>query len=418
VTTPSQPAADGLRRSEILDAAAKLFGSSGFRTSLQEIADACGILPGSLYHHFESKEAIVVELVKRYRAELDGIASHALEDLAAGGPRPVFDRVVALAEAITACAVRHRAALLQTFYDPPAGAGDELVRLAKRTPTAIDNAMLEILRAGRAGGYIRRDVDLTRLAEQLCQSMLHSGVGVLHRSPGGHQVPALKCRMLLEGLAVETTRGAELDRSEAFAAAEKVIASWGDGVEEEGRGALLKAAARAEFGRRGYEATTIRDIAQAAGMSTGMVYRLVGSKDELLTSIMGSYIAHVTASWDAVLASNSTPVEKLDALVWVDINVLDRFSDEFKIQLAWLRQSPPTASDLGHVARRLTLMQSLLAAGESSGRFRIAGSSAKIRAYCLLELTWMSENIVRAAGPRAALALARDTLLRGAAERS
>jgi len=55
----------GSRRTEILDTAAALFASSGLRTSLKEIADACGILPGSLYHHFESKEAIIVELVER-----------------------------------------------------------------------------------------------------------------------------------------------------------------------------------------------------------------------------------------------------------------------------------------------------------------------------------------------------------------
>ena len=41
---------DGGRRAEILDTAARLFASSGMRTSLKQIADACGILPGSLYH--------------------------------------------------------------------------------------------------------------------------------------------------------------------------------------------------------------------------------------------------------------------------------------------------------------------------------------------------------------------------------
>ena len=53
------------RRDEILDAAAEVFASSGVRASLKEIADASGILPGSLYHHFESKDAILVELVER-----------------------------------------------------------------------------------------------------------------------------------------------------------------------------------------------------------------------------------------------------------------------------------------------------------------------------------------------------------------
>ena len=52
---------DGTRRTEILQTAALLIATSGLRTSLQEIADAAGILPGSLYHHFESKEALLVE---------------------------------------------------------------------------------------------------------------------------------------------------------------------------------------------------------------------------------------------------------------------------------------------------------------------------------------------------------------------
>ena len=33
--------------------------------------------PGSLYHHFESKEAILVELLRRYHTDLDRIAEHA-----------------------------------------------------------------------------------------------------------------------------------------------------------------------------------------------------------------------------------------------------------------------------------------------------------------------------------------------------
>ncbi len=37
---------------------------------MREVAAASGILPGSLYHHFESKEAIAVELVEDFHAEL------------------------------------------------------------------------------------------------------------------------------------------------------------------------------------------------------------------------------------------------------------------------------------------------------------------------------------------------------------
>src|SRR5947209_8368176 len=86
---------DGARRDEILDAAASLFGSLGVHASLQQVAEACGILPGSLYHHFDSKDAIYIELVARYRAELDQIAERALDDSRVTSGPPL-EQVVAL----------------------------------------------------------------------------------------------------------------------------------------------------------------------------------------------------------------------------------------------------------------------------------------------------------------------------------
>jgi AcrR family transcriptional regulator len=70
-------AAGTVRREVILHAAAKLFAEKGVSAStVREIADAVGMLSGSLYHHFDSKasmvEAIIVDylddLRKRYAA--------------------------------------------------------------------------------------------------------------------------------------------------------------------------------------------------------------------------------------------------------------------------------------------------------------------------------------------------------------
>ena len=45
------------RKGQLLEEAARLFGARGYdRTSMRDIAAAFGILPGSLYHHFGSKE--------------------------------------------------------------------------------------------------------------------------------------------------------------------------------------------------------------------------------------------------------------------------------------------------------------------------------------------------------------------------
>jgi AcrR family transcriptional regulator len=409
---------DGARRTEILETAARLFASSGMRTSLKQIADACGILPGSLYHHFDSKDAIVVELIERYRIDLDEVAKQALDALE--GDQPVRDEVTALCEAIAACGARHRAAVLQSFYEPPSGASDQLVRVAQLTPAAIETAMLETLRLGRQTGDIRSGIDLETLAERLCETMLYISLAVFPDVPGAEQLPALRCRIMLDGVAVDPPDDATLDRSAASAAAQQAIDSWsGHDEDEDERVAHLRAVARAEFGRRGYEATTIRDIASAAGLSTGSVYRTVGSKEELLTSIMGALPSAVEAGWASVLASDATSVEKLDALMWVNINVVVRFSDEYNIQLAWIRESPPSTANLGSsFTARLRDLRSLLAQGTRAGELQVDGPSADIRAWAVFELLWMPEDIVGSLGPRGALRLIRETTLRGAARRS
>jgi AcrR family transcriptional regulator len=406
---------DGTRRTEILETAASLLASNGLRTSLKQIADACGILPGSLYHHFDSKEAIIVELIERYRADLDAVAERALDDLSDPGPA-ASERIATLVAAIAACAVRHRAAVLLTFYEPPTGAGDELLRVARRTPQAIETAMHETLRLGQETGYIRPGIDLSALADRLLQTMLYMNVGVFPDVPGAEALPTIRCRILLEGVAVTPPTDAELDASPAFAVARQVVASWAD-ADDEGHEKLakLRAVARTEFGRRGYEATTVRDIAAAADMSTGTVYRLIGSKDQLLASIMRSFDATGQPAWRRVLATDATSVEKLDALMWININVVTRFSDEYNICLAWFRESPPKALNLASTfAARLRDLKALIGQGVRAGEIRIEGPSADMRAWSLFDLTWMHENLVGELGPEAALGLARDTVLRGA----
>jgi AcrR family transcriptional regulator len=412
--------ADGTRRTEILETAASLIASSGLRTSLQEIADAAGILPGSLYHHFESKEAILIELIRRYHADLDRLGEIARPSPDPSDPKPVFERIGELGSAIARCAVRHRAALQLSFHEPPTHANQQLVLLAQRPPRAVQRAMLAALRAGRRRGSIRPGIDLATLADRICQTLLHVGLDVIRHDAGADQVASVLCRILLHGLASRPPSDARLDRSSALRAVNRVIATWSEESEARrgDKAAHVHAVARAEFGRRGYEATTIRDIASAAGLGLGTVHRLIGSKQELLASIMRSFGRKVAAGWISALRSDATPIEKLDALAWVDINALDRFRDEFSIQLAWMRQSPPDTPNPGwSFTTRLRQLRSLLTQGIRSGEIRIESPSTAVLARCVLDVLWIPENILRAAGSRGALLHARDTVLRGVAVR-
>ena len=81
------------RRDQILAIAAKLIASRGYSaTTVRDIADEAGILSGSLYHHFASKEAILEEILRSF---LDGLLVR-FESIAAegGGPRAVLDRLI------------------------------------------------------------------------------------------------------------------------------------------------------------------------------------------------------------------------------------------------------------------------------------------------------------------------------------
>ncbi|MGF2951037.1 TetR family transcriptional regulator KstR2 [Mycobacterium sp. THU-M116] len=68
------------RRGELLELAAAMFAERGLRaTTVRDIADGAGILSGSLYHHFSSKEEMVDEVLRgfldwlfaRYREIMD-----------------------------------------------------------------------------------------------------------------------------------------------------------------------------------------------------------------------------------------------------------------------------------------------------------------------------------------------------------
>jgi AcrR family transcriptional regulator len=416
------------RRAEILDTAAAVFASSGYvATSLKDIADACGIQAGSLYHHFDSKEAIVIELVARFQAEMASIGDAALtlaseDSAAANSAADAGKQVVALCTSIAECSFAHRAALQLTFYEPPAGATAELVELVNARPASVPAAMTAILRRAQSQGSIKPGVDVGLLAEELCEAMRHAGLGVLYRNADAREVAAVLCHLVLDGGPAEPPGDGQLDRSAARRAANAAIRAWGDRdrADPDDRTAALLSVARAEFARRGYEATTIRDIAAAAGIGPGNVYRFIESKDALLELIMGAFHARLSGGYRAVIASDSTTVAQLDALTWLNINVLESFPEEFAIQRAWMRAIPPAASNLSALQlERAGQIQQIVAEGVRRGELRDGRTGAgrpsiDVLAMCYRDLVWPSA-LVKLAGPERTLAHCRATLMRGAA---
>lgn len=61
---PRRGQAREVRRSEIIDTAAEIFRTKGYAaTSIQDIADAVGMLKGSLYYYIDSKEDLLAAVI-------------------------------------------------------------------------------------------------------------------------------------------------------------------------------------------------------------------------------------------------------------------------------------------------------------------------------------------------------------------
>jgi AcrR family transcriptional regulator len=143
------------RRESILACAAALFARNGVAaTTVRQIADEVGILSGSLYHHFESKEAIVDEIVSSY---LEDLRRRYKEVLAGEGePRDRLRRLV-LASLETVEAHPHATEIYQNDVNYLS----QLDRFGylKGSAREVQHAWLEVIKAGMARGEFRSDLD-------------------------------------------------------------------------------------------------------------------------------------------------------------------------------------------------------------------------------------------------------------------
>jgi len=188
----------GSRREELLAIAARLFAEKGFRnTTVRDIADAAGILSGSLYHHFDSKESMVDEILSTFQEELFGqydaiLASSDLDPLA-----KLEQAVLVSFDAID----KHRdevaiyqndAAYLLTF--------ERFAYLGERNQQSRE-VWLTLLQNGIDAGVLRDDLDL-ELTYRFIRDTIW--VAVSWYRPGGRRTHTEIARqylsILLEGI--------------------------------------------------------------------------------------------------------------------------------------------------------------------------------------------------------------------------
>ena len=194
----AEPVSGNTRREELLQIAAGLFADKGFKnTTVRDIADASGILSGSLYHHFDSKESMVDEILSTFQAELFGRYDQILgsDDDA----RTKLEQAVRVSfEAIDRH--RHEVAIFQNEADY-LGTFERFGYLAERNEQSRQ-VWMRLLTEGVETGALRSDLDV-----ELVYRFIRDTVWVAVRwyRPGGtlthEDVAHQYLTILLDGIA-------------------------------------------------------------------------------------------------------------------------------------------------------------------------------------------------------------------------
>jgi AcrR family transcriptional regulator len=196
------PAAPSERRAALVALAAELFAERGYRaTTVREIADAAGVLSGSLYHHFDSKESIIDELLSNY---LDDLLAQYRAIVSEGGTSiEVLGRLVSAA---FGSFDRHRAAI--TVFQNERQYLLQFPRFAylSKSEQAVSRIWMKVIREGISTGELRTDLD-AKLAHRYIRDAIW--VAVRWYRPGGRlsssQLAEQYLTLMLDGMRAPET---------------------------------------------------------------------------------------------------------------------------------------------------------------------------------------------------------------------
>jgi TetR/AcrR family transcriptional regulator, cholesterol catabolism regulator len=149
------PSLASQRRDHLVQLAAELFAKKGYQaTTVREIADEAGILSGSLYHHFDSKESIVDEVLSSFLDDLLSTYRGIVKQ--GGGPRHVL---AGLVRAGFASLGPHRAAITVMQNDWNYLQQFERFGYLTRAEHEVERIWVEQIEAGQREGVFRDDID-------------------------------------------------------------------------------------------------------------------------------------------------------------------------------------------------------------------------------------------------------------------
>lgn len=175
------------------------------------------------------------------------------------------------------------------------------------------------------------------------------------------------------------------------------------------RGKLLQAAARL-FRRKGYERTTVRDLATAVGIQSGSIFHHFKSKEEILRAVMEETIVYNTALMESALAEADSLRERVLALIRCELQSIMGGTGEAMAVLVYEWRSLSEDSQAHILALRDRYEQLWLEVlGEAREAGYVQSDPFILRRFLTGALSWTT-TWFRPGGPMSLDALAEEAL--------
>jgi len=182
----------GHDREAVLRTAIDLFNLQGYdATSISALAGELGVTKSAVYHHFDSKEALLAAALDEALDGLDSAVDRAAEETAGGSAYERLRATVAHAVEILADHLPAVTLLLRVRGNSP------LERSALQRRRRIDERLAVLVRAAAAEGELRADLDpdlISRLVFGLVNSLVdwyRPGGAMSPEELAGHVVDVL-----------------------------------------------------------------------------------------------------------------------------------------------------------------------------------------------------------------------------------
>jgi TetR/AcrR family transcriptional regulator, cholesterol catabolism regulator len=154
-TAPTASTPPKKREREIIDAAAEIFHRNGYAdTSVQDVAEAVGILKGSLYYYIDSKEDLLYRVLLEVHEDAEGI----LEQIDAMTDASPLERIATYVRRHVEYNVRNFTKVAVYYHDFGLLSADRRDAIRKHR-RRYENFLENLIREAQEAGEVSKDAD-------------------------------------------------------------------------------------------------------------------------------------------------------------------------------------------------------------------------------------------------------------------